>query len=323
MPRAARIPAIDVLKTLAILTVVWIHAFPANVEPQPLIRQLHYFTRFAVPALFFTSGMLAWGGRRPWGDFVRRRLPRLLGPYLIASALAMLYRHAVRGIPVDLADALFAITTGSAFGPYYFVPVLMLGSIALRGLESAPRLLGPVALCFVATNLASNVYPLFLSRFVDEWLFWSLRNPFRWWAYVFAGAWVATRWHRVARWGLWRCVGACATAGVLWSAVAASGLLAPDTVAHVAQWLLNWTIIALILASTATARDWRPVRTVAELSYPIYLYHLFVVSFASTLWFAPGPGRRLGVWAVAVATSAGVGWLGRRLLGDRARVVTG
>lgn len=77
---AGRNPAIDVLKSLVIVTVVWIHVVPANSEPQPLVRWVHLCTRFAVPALFFTSGMLAWGCRRSWSDFARQRLPRLLGP---------------------------------------------------------------------------------------------------------------------------------------------------------------------------------------------------------------------------------------------------
>lgn len=61
----------------------------------------------------------------------------------------------------------------------------------------------------------------------------------------------------------------------------------------------------------------------SDLTYSTYRYHLFVVDWMSAAWLPRTPTRDVAVWVLAVLGSAGVGWVGRRVLRDRARFVTG
>jgi len=315
--------AIDALKAAAIVTVVWIHTFPGNVPPQPLVRDLQFLTRFAVPGLFFASGMLAGRtGPRPWRRYAGQRLPRIVVPYLIASVLALWYRTAVKGLPFAVDDALVRLLGGDAFGPFYFVPVLVGGTLALELLGRAPALLGPASALFVATGIACETLVLALEWRTSAAFYWAYRNPLRWWGFLFAGAWVGRRWTHLERAPRWLGPACLAVTAALYVAWAYFGQLESFRARTVAQWIGLWGSIFGIVLIAARQPASRVIRAVADLSYPIYLYHLFVV-YQAWETFHRTPRRSLAVWVAGVTIPLVIGLAARRVLGDRARYVTG
>lgn len=133
-----RIGAIDLLKAVATLVVVAIHA--SRIAPQhqlsPLELTLARAFHFAVPAFLFCSGYLLQApGPIPWA-VTRRRLARILQPYLVASLLAFAYRAALGQVVAPLRDLLFF----NAFGPFYYVFLI----VTLIGIAPALATVGAV-----------------------------------------------------------------------------------------------------------------------------------------------------------------------------------
>jgi surface polysaccharide O-acyltransferase-like enzyme len=79
---------------------------------------------FCVPVLFFMSGY--WSSKRPikslhdYGFFLKRKLSRVLLPYLFWS-LILLGCTAVKAQKINPYHIVFAILTGKASYPYYFI----------------------------------------------------------------------------------------------------------------------------------------------------------------------------------------------------------
>ena len=121
-----RFPGIDAIKVAGIVTIVLIHALPPpwDATATPLERWLHQLTRFGVPGFLFASGFLYAPGPADLAT-TRRRLRRILVPYLIASLLAQLW-HLAHGATLSEAGGVLGRTCcfGSSFGPYYYVFVI-------------------------------------------------------------------------------------------------------------------------------------------------------------------------------------------------------
>jgi len=83
---------------------------------------------FAVPALFFMSGY--WSSKKPieslhdYGTFLKRKLLRVLIPYLFWSFILLGYA-AVKTQKISVYKITLAIFTGGACYPYYFIIVII------------------------------------------------------------------------------------------------------------------------------------------------------------------------------------------------------
>lgn len=319
---ARRFPGIDAIKLAGIVTVVLIHALPPPWEPgaSALTRWLHQLTRFGVPGFLFASGFLYAGAPADLAT-TRRRLRRILVPYAIASLLAELWHGlASEGSPGRSAwqDLLF----GSAFGPYYYVFVIVPLVALVPGIARLPR-----GLLYAAT--AALVAAQWWVDAAAGWsldFYWHLRNPLLWWAY-FALGWVA----RLQRASLeaWLAPRRGAVALALAAAVALFGLASgpqgplPPHLARSAGWLDVYAILGLIGAAAGRLASPHWLRALSDATYAVYLYHLFFVYAAQALLaraVAHGaPGTILVPWAAGLVGSLALVALGRRWLGPRAR----
>ncbi|MBI4518406.1 MAG: acyltransferase [Deltaproteobacteria bacterium] len=286
-----RIPWIDALKAAAIVAVVWIHAFTIYGVTHPLgVRFLASLTVAAVPAFFFASGFLQYSARpAAWAE-LRLRLWRLLPPYLLASALALALRAAVLPHALTWREVWWAVCTGSAFGIYYFVPMLC-GAIVLGWIM--PRV-GRLALLawfvFLAggwLSLAGRDAFVALMTRSDQLGYWQFRSPLHWWGYFLSGWMVARHGER------WRgLIGRRAIpmgAGILSGAVALAAveatLLARNSagsaLAASVRYAICYGSIAAVMLLFASTKSVPPgVVTLSRLTYPIYLYHLFFIDAA-------------------------------------------
>ena len=129
-------PEVDIVKGIAILLVIMGHAcctFPMNLDAE--LSWLHPFFRCVqMPLFFLASGFLFKmnGG----GDFWRKKLTRLLIPYIVFASLSILLRFAfapfTRSGSPGLLNSVIALFTG---GYYWFLYALLVIMVLCRFLK--------------------------------------------------------------------------------------------------------------------------------------------------------------------------------------------
>lgn len=325
---AGRVPEIDLLKAAGIVTIVLIHALRPPWDPNlsPLEAWLGHVTRFGVPAFLFASGFLHARTTPITGSDVRARLLRILVPYLAVSLLA----HASgfdEAEASDLRNVALDVVLGRAFGPFYYVFVIV-GLVCV-----SPWLVGLSARTF-AIGLAVFVA---LQWFADAALgfglelHWHLRNPAVWWAYYLAGWGLrlhggALRQRVAVRRALF--VGVSLSATAVCVAIAALDDTAPAVVVRSAAWLGVWSTLGALWGLAASLESSpAPLRILSDATYTVFLYHLF---FVRPLRDAlPLPAQSVDAASLLLPWIAGLAGplllllAARALLGQRSRTLLG
>jgi fucose 4-O-acetylase-like acetyltransferase len=318
---------VDWIKSVGILVVVGIHSLRPAWSPaaSPLERWLLHVSVFAVPGFVLASAVLHAGRERIPLATTRRRIVRLLVPYLVATAGAEIYWTVEQGELPGPGRVALDVLVGGAFGIYYYVP-LMLVFVALAPLLA--RL--PPAACLALLALALAVELLYAGPWAfSAAVYWLVRNPLRWWGYYLLG-WVLGLFHASASRWIARHRRALAAPAALGFATAAWTLARPPAAEslHLVVWLGAHAALALLVV-LAIGRPSVPglVRALSERTYPIYLFHyFFVVSVLTAFPAPPGtfvPARAVAAWTAGLAGSLAVLALGRALLGRRSRLWLG
>jgi len=128
---------IDFLKCVCILIVVYFHSY----TPMTLNNSFGIFfiesTRFVVPGLFFASGFLFDKKKYSTDQIIKKKLGRLLPPYLFCS-LCFQFLNVPGVVALKDLDAgllVYNLIIGDTLGAYWFVFVLLYlfaGSLVLR-----------------------------------------------------------------------------------------------------------------------------------------------------------------------------------------------
>lgn len=315
---------IDVLKAVAITTVVLIHGMRAPWDPGLSATEvwLGHLTRFAVPAFLTASGFLYATRDAVPGAVTRRRLRRVLVPYLLASLGAQLWWWLLERESPGGSLAL-DLLLGSSFGPYYYVFVAAVLIALTPILPRLPRRALPVlAIALLAAQWAVDAAVAWPVPF-----YWHLRNPLLWWAYFAVGWLLRLHYEPVADWvrarrGLIATGLATAVAGL----TAASSVAGPRLLVRSAAWLDVWAILALIFTLACSARrSPTALRWLSDATYAVYLLHLFFL-YAVQLHLPPERGDAASIllpWAAGLAGSLGVVAGLQHLLGRRSRDLIG
>lgn len=106
-------PRVQVIRGIAITAVVLIHTCPRNPAWQIGLRPL---INFGVPMFLFLSGWLTRQSQQPWLNLYKKRIPRVLIPYLIWTLVYTLVDGNPRNLPYN-------ILTASAVYTLYYIPV--------------------------------------------------------------------------------------------------------------------------------------------------------------------------------------------------------
>jgi peptidoglycan/LPS O-acetylase OafA/YrhL len=188
----------------------------------------------------------------------------------------------VLGERLPIREMGFRLAVGAASGIYYFIPVLIVAVVLAVLLSGHPRALALVGVGLVLSALPVEAGYLMRDDYGPRgWFFWELRNPLRWWGYFFAG-WLARpacaalitlpRSQRVSLGVAALLLPAASFAYTLRAGGATLGL-APAALVL----LNNYGAILGMLLLGSVAPQLRPVRWLSGATYPLYLYHLFVV----------------------------------------------
>lgn len=305
--RPGRMPETALMRSVAILVVVWLHALPTEFGAigLPGDRWVADVAGFAVPTLVFVAGYLV-GRHAPAPGWTRRRLEHLLLPYLVASAVAIGLRWWSDAFP-PLDAPLLDLATGATFGPYYLVLVLValtLVTLPLRRLEG--RLAGVVLGLAVVAQVAVEV--------MGDSLFWRVRNPLLWLAFYLAGMVVSRHRARLAAHApMWP------TVLLGWSVLATVLLAVPD--ASAARGVLTiaaaWMMIAVLWLAGCASRRRPPVAWwLDRTAYPLYLFHVpFVLVVAGPFGTSAMALGSLAGGAVGLIGAASALVVGRHVLG--------
>jgi peptidoglycan/LPS O-acetylase OafA/YrhL len=125
--------AIDVARLVAAFGVIAIHCGPTTPAAE---RIVDFFSNFCVPFFLLSSLFLFWAEVQHTGDAgaaLGRRVPRLLVPYAVWTAIYLAARAAKLLLRQQPLDSLFApepllraIATGGGAVQLYFLPLLLL-----------------------------------------------------------------------------------------------------------------------------------------------------------------------------------------------------
>lgn len=132
MPAKKHIELIDILKGVAILSVLLCHSiivYPINLEAIPWCLSIKLFVdAYQMPMFFIISGFLCTYHEKHYGQYLLSRTKRILVPYVVFSTIATVCKIAGSSIvnrQVDLKSAVFQLFfQGYSSGTYWFLYTL-------------------------------------------------------------------------------------------------------------------------------------------------------------------------------------------------------
>ena len=322
-----RLPELDILKAVAIVAVVLIHAIPPFWvrDVTTVEKVIGHLTRFAVPAFLAVSGFLYYQPTPIDIGQVRRRLRRILPPYVCVSLLAFGYDTVFPGHAVTPTLAA-GLVWGGTFGPYYYVVLLVQFVCVTWLLSRLPSMVPDLLLLPAAgTALWADVH---LWVFADP--FWTARNSCVWAVWFLLGWVAAARRDALFRVTARRRIAILAVVGGA-VAIAIGTIVSGRVGIGVARTLALMTVPGCILWLFTVGRNLSQTPGWASLlsqwTYAIYLLHPFFIYMVGDI-VEPTTGLPLARWWVlnwvvgltgAVAATA----LLRQVLGSRSRTVIG
>jgi peptidoglycan/LPS O-acetylase OafA/YrhL len=170
-----RLPALDYVKALAIAAVTVTHGSPFFDDPRftDLDRFTTALTAFQIPAFLFVSGFLSDTGTASGLALLRRRLFRIVPPYVVATLVAW---ACGAWTFATLRRFVFVMVTGGAVGIYYYVPVLVLCTLLVPlWSRLGTRTLIAITLVLFVYAEAAWLRPGW--RLTDNF-YWAMRDPF-------------------------------------------------------------------------------------------------------------------------------------------------
>ncbi|WP_293329928.1 acyltransferase [Microcoleus sp. CAWBG58] len=124
-----RFAEFDLIRALAIVSVVITHAgFSAFRDRRILFVSIDTLQLFCVPAFFILSGFFLTNkldNQNNPGQVVKKRLSRIIPPYLFWSVTLYILNNWNSLQKIDLLSLLRNILTGSVMPPYYFIVVII------------------------------------------------------------------------------------------------------------------------------------------------------------------------------------------------------
>ena len=140
--KATKSNMVQVFRALAIFAVVMIHTSPSGIG-QVYSRP---FINFAVATFLFLSGYLTKIENDNWGSFFKKRIIRVLIPYVIWSVIYTVYSRHLDKLPYNLL-------TAQATVPFYFIFVYiqfvlltpLLGKLAKSRFQFLGWFVSPIA----------------------------------------------------------------------------------------------------------------------------------------------------------------------------------
>jgi peptidoglycan/LPS O-acetylase OafA/YrhL len=320
-----RYPELDVLKAVAIVGVVLIHALPPFWVPGSHGMALE-LTRFAVPSFLAVSGFLYYQPQPVSLQVLRRRLRRILPPYVCVSLTAYVY-GLVRPEHVTTHSLIRGLLLANMFGVYYYVFVLI-ELLCLTWMFSRMSRRAVFGLFAITSGLL--VWMMLSAWDTRMDTIWLLRNPLLWAPWFLLG-WVAAA-HRQAVLAFasrhrQAILLACIAVIAAWVTLFLTGMLAGRAQRTAGVPLMAATMVGVFAFARGKQNNPRLIDATSESTYAIYLLHPFftqeVLHFLAPWSPAASAVSIVLAWAGGLLGSAITITVARRLLGPYSRDVIG
>ena len=132
----SRVKYCDALRLFAILSVIAIHIFASFRDKYLMLNQTYYFiltffdslTRTGVPLFFMITGVFMLSDRREitYKEFLKKRLPKLIIPFIIISVIYYINECFKIGDQVSLNMYLKLLTSGQIKYHFWFMYVIII-----------------------------------------------------------------------------------------------------------------------------------------------------------------------------------------------------
>lgn len=134
----AKINAIQIIRAIAIIAVVIIHTTPSGIG-QVICRP---FLNFAVATFLFLSGYLTKAENDDWKAFYKKRITRVIIPYIIWSILCSLPAVYKKGIETLIINLVTANASAVMYYIFVYIQFVLLTPLLGRLAKSKYRTLG-------------------------------------------------------------------------------------------------------------------------------------------------------------------------------------
>jgi len=299
--RREHVPEFDVLRGIAIVFVVYLHAYfsPWEVTPHKellAMHIIHLFAQTAVPVFFFISAFLLAGDTSPsFPSFAVRKVRRIVVPLLFWMTAALAYNAWQGGGPTR--EMLHHYLLFDSSGQFYYLVVLVILMAAFYFVRDWPvRGLGLLTAGAFVANFATIVYYQ-SSAISGDFATLAYRNPLVWVFFYAFGLYVGRRFGSLD----W-------TRRVIWPALAAMALVAaayfilgerygryPVSYFGVTIFLFSSVslvvypaLIQYVARSGVGQMVLRPAVFLSRYAFAIYLVHLpFFVGYLTNRYISP------------------------------------
>jgi len=320
---------IDVLKGAGILLVVLLHSFPpapeavndippSLLDPHSFAHKVFGWLGWVVPGFFACSGLLY--AKDMTLAAMNRRLIRLLPAYICASVTALVLLSLLRG-PIPVQDWLSKLLFGNAVGVFYFVPMLVVFTVATPALGRLPPRLLPCLLALAITLHVGHQVQELKQFQVTKTVAWTSHNPIDWTGYFVLGWLSPLLPHASPQQGILILVAVWLLRSVMlqikWGRDPVASLICSIV------W--NYAVILCAPILLPPGRAWalpfgRQLQWISANSYTIFLHHMFFAIVPSRiathrespLLYVTGG---LTAWTFSMACTCGIALFAPRLLG--------
>lgn len=289
----SRLSYIDALRTLAVCAVVLLHcvtpylgdAAAYGTKTWLAADILNVLSRVGVPVFFMISGylLLSDGREEKLGDFLRRRLSRVLIPFLVWNAIYYVWWSLELKTALSVPDFLYRLVTMDIYYHFWFVYSLIMLYLLVPVLKPFVK---NSSVCRLFYLLAVIIFPTTVSPLINTlcgtWLFRFEASIFGYSGYMVLGYILGTFvLPRAARAVLYVC-------GGLSAVISAAGIYFRSSEAGLDDFFnggyqLNWYVLAaaVFVAMKSLLPPEKPVggrlagtlALAGKLSYGVYLSH--------------------------------------------------
>jgi len=288
-------PELDVLRGVAIVFVIYLHAYFSAWEVTPrrevvAMHTIHLFAHAAVPVFLFVSGFLLAGEPpAPFREFAKRKGVALGLPLVVWMTAAFAYRAWDEGgISWRLVRALLLFDISGQYYYLFVLAVFLISGFFVRSWSATT--LGRVAAAAFVVNLATVLY-YEASELTGTFATLAYRNPLSWVFFFVLGLFIARGRGRLELPGRLVATGALGMAGILLAYLIQGEFFDYYPVSYFGVTTFLFSCLSVVvypsLAHGLVVTPWggvllSPFRWLSRYAFAVYLVHMpFFVGYVT------------------------------------------
>ena len=310
---------IQVLRALAIMVVVLIHTCPSNEIVQIFVRP---FLNIGVALFVFLSGYLTDIDRKEWKPFYKKRILRVLIPYVIWSLLYLFIKHKTG---LSIKTVVYNLLTGKSAVMMYYVLVYiqlvlltpLIGKLAKSKYKWIGWIISPLSLLIKYLWIFKICAPP--HKYVN--LLWNI-SGFNWFTVYFLGILLGNKIIKkkfdikklIPLWVL--TVGIQIAEGYGWYLLGQTNCGTQSKVSTLLTSMVFMLIIYCYIVDKKKKGDNKLLVMIGDYSFAVYLSHIMILRFLIKIPFWSSIPFVINS-AILLSISVGCAYIGNKILGEK------